>query len=390
MEIGKFRSFLQNGGAVYLYATFIAGYFLLPMAAGHRRLYYVLVIPAALLLWQELAAFYRGNALSGLFLIYTGYMMSTLLWSADFDWSQAALALWYSLCLVTFCAITGYLWMQHRHRLETLARRSTWLAAAAALVSIVAWYLEHPFPASRLVPLGVMHHPNKAACGYGIFLILSIHFYLQGRGRSDRLWYLVAGAVLISLILFTQSRTAVVATSAALLALVGYRAIGLVAIVLAASWALLAANTALWESRVLTLSFRPGIWQQVIAEMPGHWLLGRGYLVDPQVTAYEKLFNHAHNSYLATLRDGGAVGLVLLLGLLGLALVWAGRLWARGGERIYLALLLFGMTAVTMDFDRLLVHPKELWLFFWLPLALVMAAYPAWAGSRPSPQASPA
>jgi O-antigen ligase len=141
---------------------------------------------------------------------------------------------------------------------------------------------------------------------------------------------------------------------------------------------------------VLTLSFRPGIWQQVMAEMPGHWLLGRGCLVDPQVNAYGKLFSHAHNSYLATLRDGGAVGLVLLLGLLGLALVWAGRLWARGGERIYLALLLFGMTAVIMDFDRLLVHPKELWLFFWLPLALVMAAYPVWADGKPAPQAGAA
>jgi O-antigen ligase len=359
------------------------------MAAGHRRIYYILVVPAVLLLWQDLATFYRSNALSTLILVYAGYMMSTLLWTADFDAGEAALALWYSLCVVTFCAITGYLWMQQRERLEILARRSTWLAAAAAAVSIVAWYVGHPFPASRLEPLGVMHHQNKAACAYGIFLILSIHFFLRGTGRRDRLWYLAAGAVLISLILLTQSRTAVVASSVALLALAGYRAIGVVAIVLAASWALLAANTALWESRVLTLSFRPGIWQQVLAEMPGHWLFGKGYLLDPQVPAYGKLFSHAHNSYLATLRDGGAVGLLLLLGLLGLALVWAGRLWARGGERIYLALLLFGMTAIVMDFDRLLVHPKELWLFFWLPLALVMAAYPRCGEGPPAVQGAP-
>jgi hypothetical protein len=202
-------------------------------------------------------------------------------------------------------------------------------------------------------------------------------------------WYLAAGAVLISLILLTQSRTAVVATCVALLALAGYRAIGAVAIVLAASWALLAANTALWESRVLTLSFRPGIWQQVLAEMPGDWLFGKGYLLDPRVHAYGKLFSHAHNGYLATLRDGGALGLLLLLGLLGLALVWAGRLWARRGERIYLALLLFGMTAIVMDFDRLLVHPKELWLFFWLPLALVMAAYPRRGDDPPALQGAP-
>jgi len=34
------------------------------------------------------------------------------------------------------------------------------------------------------------------------------------------------------------------------------------------------------------------------------------------------------------------------------------------------------MTAIVMDFDRLLVHPKEIWLFFWLPIALIMAVYP--------------
>ena len=39
---------------VTFYAVFIAGYFLLPMAAGHRKLYYILVAPAVVLLWREL------------------------------------------------------------------------------------------------------------------------------------------------------------------------------------------------------------------------------------------------------------------------------------------------------------------------------------------------
>ena len=34
------------------------------------------------------------------------------------------------------------------------------------------------------------------------------------------------------------------------------------------------------------------------------------------------------------------------------------------------------MTSIAMDYDRLFVHPKEMWLFFWLPLSLVMAMYP--------------
>ena len=92
--------------------------------------------------------------------------------------------------------------------------------------------------------------------------------------------------------------------------------------------------------------------------------------------AYGKLFDHAHNGYLATLRDGGLIGLALLAVLLGVALHWAWQLYRHRGERIYLALLLYGMTSLAMDYDRLLREPREVWLFFWLPLALIMAAHP--------------
>ena len=55
MEISKFRRFLLNRGMVYFYAIFVAGYFLMPMAAGHRRLFYILVLPAVALLcrWRR-------------------------------------------------------------------------------------------------------------------------------------------------------------------------------------------------------------------------------------------------------------------------------------------------------------------------------------------------
>jgi O-antigen ligase len=361
---------------IYLYATFIAGYFLLPIASGHRRLYYILVLPAVLLLSRELVTFYRGNALAVLLLTYVAYMMSSLLWTADFSSAEAAMTLVYSLSVLTFCFVSGYLWTQQSQRMDHLAHRAVWLAAAAAIVSIVTWYLSNPFPSSRLVPLGVMHHENKAACAYGVFLVLCTHYLFTERGRDNKATYLALGLILLSLVLFTQSRTALAATCVAIMALIGYRALGLVLVGLAASWALVASNTLLWESRVMTVSFRPGIWEQVVTDMQGYWWFGRGYLIDARVAAYDMTFDHAHNSYLAGLRDGGLIGLSLLLALLAVAGLWAWRLYRQRGERIYLALLLYGMTAIIMDFDRLLVHPKEIWLFFWLPIALIMAVYP--------------
>ena len=375
MEIGKFRHFLLDRGMVYFYATFIAGYFLLPMASGHRKLYYILVLPAVLVLWRELLALYRNNLLAWLVLAYVAYMMATLLWTSNFTPQEALATLGYGLAVLSFCFISGYLWTEQGQRMDHLAHRSLWLAAGAALVSIVAWYSQNPFPSSRIITLGVMHHENKAACAYGLFLLLSVYYLFTERGRNNKLMYGCLAMVLLALVLFTQSRTALAAVSVGLLVLVGYRAMGVLLVTTGISWALVASNSKLWWHRVEAFSFRPGIWQQVLADMEEHWWFGHGYLLDPHVNAYDKVFNHAHNGYLASLRDGGVIGLGLLLAFLGVAATWAWRLNTQRGERIYLALILYAMTCIAMDYDRLLVHPKELWLFFWLGIGLTMAAY---------------
>ncbi len=364
---------------LYIYSLFIAGYFLLPMASGHRRVYYLLVFPAVLLLWRELLRFYRGNLLLGLLLAYAAWMMLSLAWTADFSAAGAGWQLWLSLNLLSFVAISGYLWVNHADRVDLYARRLPWLAAAAALVSIIAWYTQNPFPSSRMEPLGVMHHQNKAGAAYGLFLVLSVQLAINDRPR--RATYSALALVLAALVLLTQSRTALAAVFAGLVVLLGWRALVLGLVAGLVSWGLLASNPADWVARMESFSFRPGIWRQVLDDMPGHWLFGHGYLVDPHVRAYDQVFNHAHNSYLATLRDGGLVGLVLLLALLGTALTQALILLRNRGERLYLALLLYGMTCIFMDFDRLFVHPKEMWLYLWLPLALVAAAYPHRAGT---------
>lgn len=376
MEFTKIRSFLLDRGMVYFYVVFIAGYFLLPMASGHRRLFYILVMPAVMLLWRDLLDFYRGNLLAKLSLIYMAYMMGSLFWTGNFDSTEAVYALGYSSALLTFCLISGFLWVTQAQRMDSLAHRAIWLAAGAAVVSIIAWYLDNPFPESRLITLGVMHHENKSACAYGVFFMFSVYYLFTERGRDNRLVYGALAAILLTLIVLTQSRTALAGVGVGLLVLIGFRALALLAITLPVSFALVAANPTLWINRVQNLSFRPGIWEQLIADMSGYWVFGQGYLVDPKVDAYGRTFAHAHNAYLASLRDGGLIGLALLFALLAVAGVWGLRLFRERGERIYLALLLYGMTCIFMDFDRLLVHPKELWLFFWLPVALIMAVYP--------------
>ncbi|MEM6579889.1 MAG: O-antigen ligase family protein [Pseudomonadota bacterium] len=384
MDFKALHRFLLNRGMVYLYSAFIAGYFLLPMAAGHRRAYYILVLPAAVLLWRELRDFYRENLLSALLLIYCLYMMTGLAWTDDFTALGALQSLGHALCVLSFCYISGYLWVEHAAQMDQLARRVTWLAGAAALVSILAWYVANPFPFSRLEPLGVMHHQNKAASAYGVFLVLTMHFLVTDKPGRMRLVYAAIATVLLALVAFTQSRTAMAGVTVGLLVLLGYRGLGIAIVGVICLWALMWLTPEFWDNRVGDYSFRPGIWESVIESMQGHWLAGHGYLVDPRVHAYEQMFDHAHNSYLGTLRDGGLIGLLLLMAILAVALSWAWTLHKQGGERIYLALLLYGMTSITMDYDRLLLGPREIWLFFWLPIALIMATYPARTLSEPA------
>jgi O-antigen ligase len=376
MEITKIKRYFLERGMLLFYAVFVAGYFLMPMASGHRRLYYILVFPAVLFLFKELRQFYRGNALFMLVVIYAGYMMTTLLWSDNFSAQGAGWAVWNSVNALSFCFVSGFLWIHHHQKMNAFAHRAIWIAAAVALTSIVVWYIDHSFPGDRLQPLGVMHHENKAAAAYGIFLILAIHYLFNEPGNPNKLYYLLPALVIFALVALSQSRTAMAAVFAGLLVLLGWRAILLVVAGLVVNWFLLAANQAYWVDRVATFSFRPGIWQSVIENMQGHWLLGYGYLVNEEVQAYGKVFDHAHNSYLASLRDGGLPGLALMLAFLGVALWWSVSLYREKGNRIYLALLLYSMTCIAMDFDRLLTAPKELWLYFWLPIGLIMAAYP--------------
>ncbi|MEP4486582.1 MAG: O-antigen ligase family protein [Halioglobus sp.] len=375
-NIHKLQAFLRTKGMAYCYAVFIAGYFLLPMVSGHRRLYYILVLPAVLVLWRQLITLYRGNTLLYALLAFICYMIGSLVWSADFNQAEALWSIWYSFAVLTFCAVTGYLWLEHPQTMDKFLRGGLYVAAAAGLLSVLVWYLNNPFPSSRLELLGVMSQTNNAACVYGLFTVLACHYFFTTPTKQAKLSYFVTASVLLSVVLLTQSRTALAATSVGILAIVGYRALGLLAIAMGLNWALMAANSTLWADRVATFSFRPGIWRQTIADMQGHWLLGRGSLVNPEVSAYEQVFNHAHNGYLATLRDGGLIGLTLLIIVLGLAAFKGLQLYRHTKERIYLSLLLYGMTCIAMDFDRLLVHPNELWLFFWAPIALIMTAVP--------------
>ena len=129
-------------------------------------------------------------------------------------------------------------------------------------------------------------------------------------------------------------------------------------------------------------SYRPAIWQYTIDKVGDSWLFGKGFLSPTGTTMagiYAVEHGHAHSQILATYRDGGLIALGLLFFFYGAALWQAGKLYIKG-EPLLFALLVCGFLCLIPYQDRLVTRPREHWLYFWLPISLVVAYY--YAGQR--------
>lgn len=357
-----------------MYALFLAGYFLVPQAPEHYEFYYLLVLAPSLLLWPAAAQLLRGNALFLLMMVYILYMMVTSLWSPVFDWQGFVEVVWHGLLVVSFILLTAVLRENLPDSYERMLRMLVFVAAFAGLLSITLWYSDHPFPASRMKPFGRMEWEIRAAGVYGLFWIMSLYFFTRTRGKF-RWVYLFAGLPLLMTVMFTQTRTALIAMAAAGVVIAIRHNYRVLLVFIAAAAITLLVFPELWEQIMRGMPFRVSIWTVAFEQAREHWLFGNGYLSDTTAVVAGVPFEHAHNMYIATFRDGGVVGLGLMLAMLGVALLWAFRLARRCGDGLYLALLLYLFINSIPNPDRLLARPHEQWLFIWLPLILVMVDY---------------
>ena len=123
-------------------------------------------------------------------------------------------------------------------------------------------------------------------------------------------------------------------------------------------------------------SFRPQIWGIYIERAMQSPIFGEGILTDRRTYVYAPPFDglvpDAHSAYIGTLRDGGLVGLGLLLSVFVAALWQGARGTLKFGAYLSLALGLQVMAFIATDTDRLITRTGGQWIFLWLPLALIM------------------
>jgi len=373
------------------YCLFICGFFFLPASKLHNNFFYAgLLLPA--LLCHPLTRLRRCwcSPLYRLALALILWLAVSNLWLATPGFEDFRDSLFHGLYLTVFLTLGVDLLHRDPGFRPRLAR---WLAitvGVCAPLSMVWFYTGYlqgwiDSPDGRLQGFGRVDHSGLAAASYAVAGWL---VYWDGvrhsHGPTRRYWtYAVAASLIFVVLAGSRGAWLALLGSATLLVCLRHRG-GLWLLMgapLLGYGLLMATGTmALGELRVLPGgdSYRLAIWSQSLA----HWLaapwlghgLGAEFAYDLALPPAHPVVDHPHSAYLGTALYGGVGALALLLALLGGALYRGWQLLYRRDDGAVLANLLLGGLFTVTDGARLLDNPQPFWVYFWLPLALAMAA----------------
>ncbi len=375
------RSYLEKKHYFFItYFFFLLGFFVVPSTHWHNNLFYGLILfpYLATLQLKRIQLICRSN-LWILSMVLAGYMCLTLLWADNAVFKDYVYFLRRPVYLFVFLSLTIELALSYPKFIDHLFVFLCWVAAITAIVSIICFYSSFSFPRSRLSFLGdQVRNPIVGASVYGM-VALACYFHVLKRQKTNVWIYAVLSVVILFSAALTQSRGPLGALLITFL-------IG----------AVLTRNKKLFATVLCVIiigglmffyiegfkemttrrefSYRLEVWQQIIARIKEAFLFGEGISTDNKfIMADGSKLRHQHSVYLGTTLYGGLIGLFLLLILQALAL-WEGFLcFLRENDFTYVALLLFAFICITTMNHTVFNHPDALWLYFWLPVALLAA-----------------
>jgi O-antigen ligase len=360
------------------YFLFTIGYFLFPSYHDHYRYYAKAVaIPGILVLGEGLRET-RHHPVFKLAILYLLYMLATATWSTPFDLYRFGQMLTIAFYLLTFIAVTQVLRTRFPAGFHHMLRICIAVAAAAAVVSLVIFYQTHSFPSARAEGLGSLTNVNEYANVFGVFALLATGYGLKAERKHARVLYTLAVLCFISFMWFGQSRAAFASLFAALFLLAfigGKHNKTRVAILTACALVLLIAifPDLLEKAWTRGAGLRPLIWQAMLVDIRQAPIFGQGLITPMSYIVDGSDFGIGHNAFLQALWQGGVVGMGLLLLLTGSALWYAYRLGKETGNFTILALLVFCVLVMQTGVNSLISRPRDQWMLFWFPLALLIS-----------------
>lgn len=341
----------------------------------HKLFYAMLAAPTliTLLLQPGLLKPLLRQPLIRLFLLFASYILLSILW-ADTDETLLSSAKRPLYILMLFAA-AALINLRTPGKLESM----TLLAACTAVICAALSLLYHYYTgaAERFSGYGALYNPLLSAHVFGFFCVYWLtRWYLSKNAMALPL--LAALAILWTALIFTGSRTPLVALSACFIWLAVAHWKPRLWLIIATAISLAIAIQALNPASDLMargMSYRPAIWQEVLRQIETSPWFGLGY-THPQifrVPGLDYALADTHNIELGILFCGGVVGLSLWLMIYAYAMLYA---WQRRQDPAVLVastLVVFGFVAGLTEGSSFFSRPKEHWFLIWIPLALLTA-----------------
>jgi O-antigen ligase len=344
-------------------------------ALYHKLFYATLALPTliALALQPSLLKPLIRQPLTQLFLLFSAYILLSVLWADTKETPLSSIKR--PIYLLMLIAAAGMISLNHPGRLERVTEFAAVIAVLSAVLSL--GYFFYQATPGRFSGYGALYNPLLSAHVFGFFCAYWLsRWYLDE--KIARPLPLVALLVLWALLLYTGSRTPLVALSACVLWLVICQWKSRILLIIAAAIALLFVAQSLNLTDDLLArgaSFRPAIWQEALFQLQDNLWLGLGY-THPQVFHIEGLdfaLADTHNIELGILFCGGIVGLTLWMSMYGYAMTYAWRNRQQPAVLIASSLVVFGFVAGLTEGSAFFSRPKEQWFLIWIPLALLAA-----------------
>lgn len=374
------------------YGIFLCSYFIFDEFSDPYRFFARVVFVLGLFVF---ARGIRGARRHPLFLVttvYMGYLLVSCFWSDPLDWYRLGQKFTISVYLLSFFATTYYLVNWNQRWFERMLQICILFAAVSALASIVIFYSDKPFPATRLLGTGSLTNINEFANVYGVFALVAMTYAMRSSRPALKTVFMLAVVAFICVAWFGQSRTAFTAISIALLALVVLtlqrkkKMLYLSVLTVPAILLLILSPDVVEQAWHRGQGLRPDIWTHIWKEVMAAPYFGHGFASTLSIEVDEHVMETAHSAYLQVLWHAGVVGLVVFLFLLGTLFRYAWLLGRREGDYTIFCILLFAALTMMTGVDSLIDRPRDQWMLFWFPLALLLS-YPT---PGPAAQAAPA
>jgi O-antigen ligase len=312
--------------------------------------------------------------------IYMLYLLCSGLWSDPLDWYRLGQKLTISIYLLSFIAITHFLNQWNGIFFERMLQLCTLFAAVAASISIVIFYSENSFPGTRLMGIGSLTNINEFANVYGVFALLAMSFALRCSALSQKLLFIFTIVVFICVAWFGQSRTAFTSLMISILLFLGLM-LKVKKLWYAATLTIMAGIAALaltfpdaLEGALLRgEGLRPLIWTEGWRQAISRPIVGHGIISEIAIETGGQHFNTVHNAYLQVFWQSGAIGLSFFMLLLVVAFRNAWSLGRQQEDYTVFCLLIFAVCTMMTGVDTLIARPRDQWMLFWFPLALLIS-----------------